>query len=132
LSRTVINTYTTITTTTTNTIRTTPITTNTVTALAKAKRGLSKNRFDAGAVARFIRVAEASGTATADSTFVAAISSACSCLHPTPATSTVTYTDATSVSFFQILFALIYLICARLPLDVLMPIRSKLSTLPAL
>ena len=98
LLRTVTDTYTTITTTTTDTIRVTATAAAAVTAEAKVKRSLVKNRFDSGAVARFIRVAEDNGTATADSTFISALSSACSCQPLTAATSTVTYTEDVSVS----------------------------------
>lgn len=92
--RTVTDVYTTNTVTRTNVIRTTPTITTTVTAGAKIKRSLAKGKYEVGAVARFMRVAEASGTATADATFVSALSSACSCFGPTASTSTVFYTDA--------------------------------------
>jgi hypothetical protein len=98
LLSTVTNTYTTITSTTTNTIGVTATASAVVSANAKAKRDLTKHRFDSGAVARFIRVAEDNGTATADSSFISALSSACSCQPLTMATSTVTYTEGFSVS----------------------------------
>jgi hypothetical protein len=60
-----------------------------------------ENRFDSGAVARFIRVAEDNGAATADATFVSALSSACSCQSLTAATTTVTYTEDASVSSLE-------------------------------
>ncbi|KAK6003246.1 hypothetical protein QM012_001091 [Aureobasidium pullulans] len=93
---TVVNTYTTITTTTTNTIQVAATVSAVVTLQAKAKRDLMKNRFDSGAVARYIRAAEVNGTATADSSFISALSSACSCQTLTAATTTVTYTEAVS------------------------------------
>ncbi|KAG9903975.1 hypothetical protein KCU96_g17963, partial [Aureobasidium melanogenum] len=93
---TVTDTYTTITRTATNTIQVAASVSAVVTPHAKARRDLTKNRFEPGAVARYIRAAEDNGTTTADSSFISALSSACSCQTLTASTTTVTYTEAVS------------------------------------
>lgn len=102
-------TFTTYTSTTTKLVRVTPVVTVTTSndkapATMMAKRQVTDSPVDssiAAAVPSFVSGAVASGsTSTNNPTFVASLSSACSCLPVTQSTVTATYTDQEAVSFF--------------------------------